>query len=316
MQSVKKQKIGIEVEENQEVKENQEIKENQSNCFSDIIDESLYEGKEGYKKENEFISFKVGKTTCIIFTGISIEEKQEEEEKQEKEKQEEEKQEEEKQEEEKKEKEEKEDKFDNKIIDLTGACSHEFTEKKVFPSGLKQGKCNNLEYFKKFIKKIKLPHQLVETPRKQIGINLVEQNMSVAFFSLNEVNNRKVYGIDAKFQKIVNEDTFILDHVNKSFGSEFDCMIVYRFIGDENLIRHPLASSAFDSNFGSVSFFFGDDRQMSVKQRDEKINDVRLQNEDYFYMPKKYINSHYIGISPSDDPNNTAFLITFKKFKQ
>ena len=248
--------------------------------------------KEGITEHNGFVSVRYGNVITITLNNIALKEKDEDD--------------------------EDDDGDDDKdkninVIDLTCIKMLNFTEKKMYKSGLRLGKCNNLHYVTSFLKEIEERYQFLVNPRKQIGINLVEENMSVLYLSVTKVKDRQVCGTVMQFQVMTKEESSVLDIVNYFFVKTFDCIIIHKFVGGENLIRHRLASNVFDNRCGSISIFVGGDRKMTSKLIDDEANYKILKNGCYLYMEKKYIISHFFGISSSDDPNNTSFFITFKK---
>ncbi len=293
MENVKvNDKVEMEIENVKEVEmENENVKVNDEIEIGNKDVEFLNNIKEGITEHNGFVSVRYGNVITITLNNIALKEKDEDEDE-----------------------DEDDDKDKNiNVIDLTCIKMLNFTEKKICKSGLRLGKCNNLHYVTSFLKEIEERYQFLVNPRKQIGINLVEENMSVLYLSVTKVKDRQVCGTVMQFQVMTKEESSVLDIVNYFFVKTFDCIIIHKFVGGENLIRHRLASNVFDNRCGSISIFVGDDRKMTSKLIDDEANYKILKNGCYLYMEKKYIISHFFGISSSDDPNNTSFFITFKK---
>ncbi len=287
------------VNENVNVNENENGNVINFNKNSHLFGEesTTSEGKDDYMDCGEYISYKNGITTCIVFKNDQSDKVDDKEEKVDD-----------------KEEEEEEEEDVGKVIDLTERDVIVFFKKeKSLKCGLHIGKCINLKNVNTFLDHFKRAYQFTVNPYKQLGKNDVKQNMSVAFITVEEKEECYFHGMLLDFQLMKKEHIWFIQHINNHFSTHFDCITVHRFIGDEKLIRQHFEHGVFNYLFGSLCIFVGNDREMAITKRGDGSKNMNLTNGDYLLMSKDYLKTHFIGISPSLDINNTSFLITLKK---
>ena len=140
------------------------------------------------------------------------------------------------------------------------------------------------------------------------------QHRSIGFFS-NESIGYKYSGQMAKSQKLTDNLKLLLDYINKKFNSDFNGILVNKYLkGTDYISRHSDDETGL-SNVGVLAISFGAVRKFRIRDKETKkiVKDIPTLSNKIIHMGGEFQKEFTHEIPIERKVKNVRWSFTFRK---
>jgi len=172
------------------------------------------------------------------------------------------------------------------------------------------------EHFNEIIKNIteEINDKLLVNPPIIVYGRKCHQHRGIAFFS-NESIGYKYSGQMAKSQKLTNDLKVLLDYINKKFNSDFNGILVNKYLkGTDYISRHSDDETGL-SNVGVLAISYGAVRKFRIRDKETKkiVKDIPTLSNKIIHMGGEFQKEFTHEIPIEKKVRNVRWSFTFRK---
>lgn len=172
------------------------------------------------------------------------------------------------------------------------------------------------EHFNKIIKNIteEINDKLLVNPPIIVYGRKCHQHRGIAFFS-NKSIGYKYSGQMAKSQKLTDDLKVLLDYINKKFNSDFNGILVNKYLkGTDYIGRHSDDESCL-TNVGVLAISFGEVRKFRIRDKETKkiVKDIPTLSNKIIHMGGEFQKEFTHEIPIERKVKNVRWSFTFRK---
>jgi len=156
--------------------------------------------------------------------------------------------------------------------------------------------------------------KLIEHPEIIIKGKTLRQRRSIGFFSDSSIGY-EYSGQVAKSQKLTDNLIQLLNMINELFGSEFNGILINKYVGGKETIGKHSDDERFLDKAGVVSISYGASRKFRIREKSSNIvvKDIQTSNNIIIHMKGNFQKefTHEIPIEPN--VAGIRYSFTFRK---
>ena len=166
---------------------------------------------------------------------------------------------------------------------------------------------------------LSISDKLIVNPQIFVYGRKCNQHRSIVFFS-NSSSGYKYSGQIANSQPLTAELLILLEYINNLFKSEFNGILINKYInGNDYIGAHSDDESNLD-NIGVISISYGYPRIFRIRNKYTKkiVKDIITSNDKIIHMGgdfQKEFTHEIPKVKTSDSLDTTRYSITFRKHK-